>query len=194
MPVEPQNGVLGTIFGCRGVPKSTLGAAFSAKKVKKCYPAFVPGASWSRPGRDLAPKTAQNDPRSYFYRFFMDFGPIWDRCWCHFSSLRPLKSLFFLGKTVISKVRGSKNGTKSIPNQSNIDENVSLGRFRRQVAPRSAPGRHRSTEGLDFLFRRRKMSLQGSILGRPENRKSVQNRICEARWALGIFLGGSEKT
>ena len=47
--------------------------------------------------------------------------------------------------------KSSKIHQQSVPNRSKIDENVSLGRFGSQVAPRSAPGRCEALEGLALL-------------------------------------------
>ena len=74
---------------------------------------------------------------------------------------------------------------KSTRKRSQIDEIASLERFRRQIAPRSAP-RALAWESVKIfasLFFK-KMSLQGSFLEPLENRKSVKNRICEHRRAL----------
>ena len=74
---------------------------------------------------------------------------------------------------------------KTIKKRPWIDENASSERFRRQIAPRSAPGRSGSTLLLDcWSTFWPEMSLPGSFLGPVENRKSVQNRICEHRRAL----------
>ena len=59
--------------------QSTLGPPLLAKKASNCALVKWTRTSWSRPGRDLAPKTLQNDPRLEFYRFLMDFTSLWDR-------------------------------------------------------------------------------------------------------------------
>ena len=69
----------GSHFGSRGgVTKWPLGSTFSTKMTLQMSCLFVPELSQSRPGRDMVPKTAQNDPRIEFYRFLIDFGQLWD--------------------------------------------------------------------------------------------------------------------
>ena len=83
---------------------------------------------------------------------------------------------------------------KSVQNPSKI---VSV-RFWRQNGNMQRPGRFRDGPGTLratrcgrlFYFFRRKMSLQGSILGPLENRKSVQNRTFEWKPALGTSKNG----
>ena len=71
-----------TFWTPAGLPHGPIGAPFSPKKVPKVeYPVRV-WASWSRPGRDLAPKTVQGrifiDFGTVFGRFRMDFGQLWN--------------------------------------------------------------------------------------------------------------------
>ena len=61
------------------LPKWPLDAPFSAKKVPKGHDPELHLPTQSRPGREMAPKTPQNDPRIEFYGFLNDFGPIWVR-------------------------------------------------------------------------------------------------------------------
>ena len=66
-----------TILDPRGVTKSTLGAPFSAQKAPKVESPVRGGAPWTRPGLDLAPKTAQNDPKRPKNRFWQIFHGFW---------------------------------------------------------------------------------------------------------------------
>ena len=63
------------------VPKTNLGATFSAKEMTFWFPAFVRNSSRSRPGRDLAPKTLQG-------RIFIDLGSFSGRFWMDFNNFR----------------------------------------------------------------------------------------------------------
>ena len=85
--------------------------------------------------------------------------------------------------------------SKSTKKRPQIDENVSLERFRRQIAPRSASDCPGATEGLLLLAPvGLKIAVQGSILGPLENRGSVKNRICGHRRALWPFNNGLWKS
>ena len=79
MPTYPRRCDFGAILDSRGFQEWPLWAPFSPKKAPKVeYPGWL-GAPWSQPGREMAPKTSQNDPRIEFNRFFHEFGLIWDR-------------------------------------------------------------------------------------------------------------------
>ena len=60
VPTDAQKRDIGPIFALPGVPKSTHGATFSVKKVDLFADTVFRERPWSRPGRDLAPKTVQN--------------------------------------------------------------------------------------------------------------------------------------
>ena len=80
MPVYPRKCVFGTIFDFPRVLKAALETTFSSKKSKMSYPAVVGGASWSRPGHDLAPKALQGRIFLDLGPFLVDFGRIFDDC------------------------------------------------------------------------------------------------------------------
>ena len=85
MPTYPRRCDFGAILDSRGFQEWPLWAPFSPKKAPKVeYPSWL-GAPWSQPGREMAPKTSQNDPRIEFNRFFNEFGLIWDRFSMKFS-------------------------------------------------------------------------------------------------------------
>ena len=70
-------------FGTKGDPENEhWGGAISAEGVAKGSVLPTRGATFSAPGRDLAPKTRQNDPRIEFHRFLnvflYDFGRLSD--------------------------------------------------------------------------------------------------------------------
>ena len=56
-------------FGISGNPKINPWGDLFAQKGDFSVDCFRPEASWNRTGRDLVPKTSQNDPRIDFYRF-----------------------------------------------------------------------------------------------------------------------------
>ena len=56
--------------------QSTLGATFSIKRAPKVDSSKRPGAPWSRPGRDLAPKTVQGHILINLGPFLADIGMI----------------------------------------------------------------------------------------------------------------------
>ena len=92
MPTYARKHDFGAILYPRGSQEWLLWAPFSPKKAPKVespsprveYPSWL-GAPWSQPGREMAPKTSQNDPRIEFNRFFNEFGLIWDRFSMKFS-------------------------------------------------------------------------------------------------------------
>ena len=92
MPTYARKHDFGAILDPRGSQEWLLWAPFSPKKAPKVespsprveYPSWL-GAPWSQPGREMAPKTSQNDPRIEFNRFFNEFGLIWDRFSMKFS-------------------------------------------------------------------------------------------------------------
>ena len=85
MPTYPRRCDFGAILDSRGFQEWPLWAPFSAKNALKWYPGSLRKPSWSRPGREMVPKTSQNDPRIEFNRFFNEFGLIWDRFSMKFS-------------------------------------------------------------------------------------------------------------
>ena len=86
-------------------PKWHLGAPFSARKATFCYPAEQSGTSWSRPGRDLAPKTLQGrifiDLRPFFDRFWTDCGSTLGRFWVDSGTIL---GILFLNFAVLKKL------------------------------------------------------------------------------------------
>ena len=85
MPTYPRRCDFGAILDSRGFQEWPLWAPFSSKKAPKVEYPNLRGASGSWPGREMAPKTSQNDPRIEFNRFFNEFGLIWDRFSMKFS-------------------------------------------------------------------------------------------------------------
>ena len=85
MPTYARKHDFGAILDPRGSQEWLLWAPFSPKKAPKVESPSLRGASGSRPGREMAPKTSQNDPRIEFNRFFNEFGLIWDRFSMKFS-------------------------------------------------------------------------------------------------------------
>ena len=81
----PPFGALWRLFGPLRITKWPLGATCSAKKAPKAPLGNRNQRFWSRPGRETAPKTFQNDPKIDLYIFLKDFGPIKDRLFMIFS-------------------------------------------------------------------------------------------------------------
>ena len=81
----------GSDFRFPWVPKSTFGGTFSTKNAKKVESSTWGGAPWSRPGRDLRPKTVQGciftDLGWILNRFWMDLGWFVDDFWCDFGPI-----------------------------------------------------------------------------------------------------------
>ena len=72
-------------FGSRGRPKNDPWSDIFAKKMQKGLPGKVREPPWSRPGRCMFRSWSQNGPKTHFYRFYDDFGPILDRFWEDFN-------------------------------------------------------------------------------------------------------------
>ena len=87
VPVYTRKYNFGAIFDFPGVRKSTLGAPFSEKKGAFGGDGFRRGPSWSRPGRDLAPKTFKRRIFIDLGSFLVDFGRILDQFWDDFSMI-----------------------------------------------------------------------------------------------------------
>ena len=51
---------------------------FADKKALSNFDGLPGERSWGRHGRELAPKTPQNDPRIKLYRFLMDLASLWN--------------------------------------------------------------------------------------------------------------------
>ena len=69
----------GAISDFPRVPKSTLGATFSAQKVPRGADQTPPGRSWSRPGRCMLPFCRQKQPETVQGSILTDFPGIWER-------------------------------------------------------------------------------------------------------------------
>ena len=75
------------------------------KKRLKFRDFFPPDRSWSRPGREMAPKTAQYDPRIEFDRFVIDFGHIE-------SAIKPTYDL--IDHNYLNDIEGLENPTSEV--------------------------------------------------------------------------------
>ena len=78
-----------------------------------------------------------------------------------------------------------QNPPKFFPKRPRIDENGSLDRFRRQVAPRSAPGSAPPYGGLDiFRFFGRKWSPKGGFRDPPKSQNGLKIALLCIDWRL----------
>ena len=104
----------------------------------------------SRPGRDLAPKTSQYDPRIELYRFLKDFGPILDWLFMIFSWFSTCFCIIlcvFLNKSALSFfVSFSKTQILNHKNLQTISLNPWPGGMRVSDPPPLASARSRACE------------------------------------------------
>ena len=95
-PVYTQKYDFGAIYDYPTAQKSALETTFSAKRAPKVeYPSWV-GASWSRPGRDLAPKTVQGRIFLDLGPFLVDFGRMFDEFWRIFKDFPHILDMIFV--------------------------------------------------------------------------------------------------